>query len=165
MLSGMFECNLERLDSFVEQYASSVCSNSIESILMRIVLPSAVYHIWKERNTRLYTGDEINDKTMLKIIIENVKFQLMCLKVMKSPNVVKIALNWNVEMNFKGTDHEAMEQVNHCSMACGGAVKSYTPVHKGALESGRVFSSKSDERFSPWLPKLVMLISKSLEEW
>ncbi|GJR00373.1 hypothetical protein Tco_0523357 [Tanacetum coccineum] len=100
----------ETWDTFVEHYASSVCNNSIGSILMRIVLPSAMYHIWKERNTRLYTGDEIDDKTLLKIIIENVKLQLMCLKVKKSPNAVKIALNWNVEMNFKGTDHEAIEQ-------------------------------------------------------
>nr|GEX66938.1 reverse transcriptase zinc-binding domain-containing protein [Tanacetum cinerariifolium] len=91
----------ETWDTFVEHYISSVCNNSIGSILMRTMLPSVVYHIWKERNTRLYTGDEIDDKTLLKIIIENVKLQLMCLKVKKSPNVVNIALNWNVEMNFK----------------------------------------------------------------
>ncbi|GJS15650.1 RNA-directed DNA polymerase, eukaryota, reverse transcriptase zinc-binding domain protein [Tanacetum coccineum] len=53
----------------VDQYAGSVCYNSIGSILRRI---------------------------MLKIVVENVKLQLSSLKVEKSCNVEKVASKWNV---------------------------------------------------------------------
>ncbi|GKA87979.1 RNA-directed DNA polymerase, eukaryota, reverse transcriptase zinc-binding domain protein [Tanacetum coccineum] len=99
----------ENWDTLVDQYASSVCNNSIGSILIWIVVASAVYHIWKERNSRLFTGEVTNENTLLKIYIENIKMQLMCLTVKKSSNVKKIALNWNVKENFKGKLQEVME--------------------------------------------------------
>nr|GEW24794.1 hypothetical protein [Tanacetum cinerariifolium] len=69
-------------DTLVDQYTSGVCNNSIGSILIRIMLASAVYHVWKERNTILFT-------------------------VKKSSYVEKIALNYNVKMNFKDKLQEA----------------------------------------------------------
>ena len=48
-------------------------NNSIGSVLMRIVLATVVYYIWKERNTRLFTGEEMDVQGLLKIIIENIK--------------------------------------------------------------------------------------------
>ncbi|GKC79386.1 N-terminal acetyltransferase B complex auxiliary subunit NAA25 isoform X3 [Tanacetum coccineum] len=51
-------------DVLIDQYARSVCNNSIGSILRSIVLSTAVYNIWKERNTRLFTGKVKDDKTV-----------------------------------------------------------------------------------------------------
>ncbi|GJZ17623.1 hypothetical protein Tco_0553746 [Tanacetum coccineum] len=76
---------------------------------MWIVVASAVYHICKERNSRLFIGEVTNENTLVKIFIENIKMQLMCLTVKKSSNVKKIALNWNVKLNFKGKLQEVME--------------------------------------------------------
>ncbi|GKB12806.1 hypothetical protein Tco_0846729 [Tanacetum coccineum] len=88
-------------DALIDQYARSVCNNSIGSILRRILLATVVYNIWKERNTRLFTGEVKDGKTVQIIITESVKLQLLGLKVKKSTNVDKVASNWNVMMNYK----------------------------------------------------------------
>lgn len=84
----------------IEHYANEPCDNSIGSVLKRIGLATSVYHIWKERNTRLFTGEEIDKSSLLKIIEENIKLQLMSLTVKKSTQVMRIAQRWNVEMNY-----------------------------------------------------------------
>ncbi|GJS36935.1 hypothetical protein Tco_0535317 [Tanacetum coccineum] len=48
-------------DILVDQHASKVCSHSIGSFLIRIVLSTAVYNIWKERNARVFTGEVKDD--------------------------------------------------------------------------------------------------------
>ncbi|GJS53257.1 hypothetical protein Tco_0626619, partial [Tanacetum coccineum] len=53
----------------------------------------AVYHIWKERNSRLFSGEVKDGITVLKIITESVKLQLIGLKVKKSSNVDKLLQN------------------------------------------------------------------------
>nr|GEW88715.1 retrovirus-related Pol polyprotein from transposon TNT 1-94 [Tanacetum cinerariifolium] len=55
----------------------------------------------KERNARLFTRELVDDKTMIKMIIDNIKLQLMGLKVIRSPNVKKVAMEWNILMNYK----------------------------------------------------------------
>ena len=43
----------------LEQYINEPCNNTIGSVLKRIGLATSVYHIWKERNARLFTGEKI----------------------------------------------------------------------------------------------------------
>ncbi|GJT39229.1 RNA-directed DNA polymerase, eukaryota, reverse transcriptase zinc-binding domain protein [Tanacetum coccineum] len=115
----LFECDFSRIiwedlkvkmeekslsnnwDALINQYAGSVCNNSIRSILKRIVFATAVYNIWKERNNRLFAGKVKDDKIVLKIISENVKLQLLGLKVKKTSNVERIASNWDIKLNYK----------------------------------------------------------------
>ena len=63
-------------------------------------MTSSVYYIWKERNTRLFTGEVTDNASLLKIIESNIKLQLMSLTVKKSVEVMRIAKKWNVVMNF-----------------------------------------------------------------
>ncbi|GJV60792.1 reverse transcriptase zinc-binding domain-containing protein [Tanacetum coccineum] len=90
-----------RWDELVDQYSKSPCNNSIGSILRRIVLSTTVYHIWKERNARIFTNERMDDKTTLKFIIDNIKLQHTGMKVKNSTNVQKIAAYWNISMNSK----------------------------------------------------------------
>ncbi|PWA89784.1 RNA-directed DNA polymerase, eukaryota, Reverse transcriptase zinc-binding domain protein [Artemisia annua] len=87
-------------DTLIEQYANKPCNNSIGSVLRRIGSASMVYHIWRERNARLFSGEKTDKGSIMKIIEGNIKLQLKCLKVKKSVQVMKIAHKWNVEMNF-----------------------------------------------------------------
>ena len=52
----------------IEQYANDPCNNSIGSVLKRIGLATCVYHLWKERNARLFTGNEVDKTRLWKII-------------------------------------------------------------------------------------------------
>ncbi|GJX79146.1 RNA-directed DNA polymerase, eukaryota, reverse transcriptase zinc-binding domain protein [Tanacetum coccineum] len=51
--------------------ARSPCSNSIWSVLRRIVLATPVYYIWKERNSRLFTGEVVHCKCGIWSFIED----------------------------------------------------------------------------------------------
>ncbi|GKB52889.1 hypothetical protein Tco_0903642 [Tanacetum coccineum] len=70
----------DRWDDLVEQYANKECNNSIGSILRRITLALTVYHIWKERNTRIFKNEVVDVKILLKIIADDIKLQLMGLQ-------------------------------------------------------------------------------------
>ena len=87
-------------ESLPEQYANGTCDNTIDSVLSRIVLATAVYYIWKERNTRMFTGEELDYQVIWNLIVEKIMIQLMCLKGKRSNQVVKIAKEWEVDMNI-----------------------------------------------------------------
>lgn len=88
----------DTLDNVIVQYENKPSNNTIGSVLRRILLATAVYHIQKERNSRLFIGEEVDWKTMLKLIIESVKLQLLSLKVKKSIQVQKVGQEWEVDM-------------------------------------------------------------------
>ena len=92
-------------DNVKEQFANAPCNNNIDSVLARITLATTVYHIWKERNTRIFTGEAVDEQVLLSIIVEKVKLQLLSLTVRKSPNTVKVAEEW--EVVFKTPSHGA----------------------------------------------------------
>ena len=87
-------------ETLLEQYINEPCNNTIGSVLKRNGLATSVYHIWKERNARLFTGEKIVNSALLKIIEENIKVQLMSLKVRRTSQVIKIAQKWNVVLNY-----------------------------------------------------------------
>ncbi|GJW21268.1 hypothetical protein Tco_0031890 [Tanacetum coccineum] len=71
--------------------ASLQCNNSIWSVVNRIILACAVYYIWKERNERIFTSVDRDVETVLQIINDQVRLQLMSLKMKKSIQTVKVA--------------------------------------------------------------------------
>ena len=87
-------------ESLTEQFANGTCDNTIDSVLSRIVIATAVYYIWKERNTRMFTGEELDNQVLWSLIVEKIRIQLMCLKVKRSTQVLKIAKEWEVDMNI-----------------------------------------------------------------
>jgi hypothetical protein len=90
-------------DSLTLQYANGACNNTIQSILTRLVLAIAVYHLWKERNSRLFTGEEMGEQVLWEMIVEKIKIQLLSLKVKRFSSILKISQKWDVEMKI--VDH------------------------------------------------------------
>lgn len=84
----------------IEQYGNKPSNSTIGSVLRRMVLATAIYHIWKEWNSRLFTDEVVDWKTMLKIITESVKLKLLNLKVKQSTQVKIVGQEWEVEMRF-----------------------------------------------------------------
>ena len=78
-------------ENITEQYANDPCDNTINSVLSRMVLATTVYYIWKERNTRMFTGEKLEPYVLKNAIMEKVKLQLLCLKVKKSTQVLNVA--------------------------------------------------------------------------
>ncbi|GJZ41493.1 RNA-directed DNA polymerase, eukaryota, reverse transcriptase zinc-binding domain protein [Tanacetum coccineum] len=55
----------------------------------------------KERNAWIFKNELTDKKTTMKMIIENIRLQLMGLKVKRSPKVQEVAMEWEVQMNYK----------------------------------------------------------------
>ena len=86
-------------DEVIDYYISRPCNNSINNVLNRIILATSVYYLWRERNSRLFTGEIQNKETVEKIIVESIRLQLLGLRVKKSVKVNKVAKIWMVDMN------------------------------------------------------------------
>ncbi|GKA46941.1 RNA-directed DNA polymerase, eukaryota, reverse transcriptase zinc-binding domain protein [Tanacetum coccineum] len=80
----------------VDKVTECPCNNAIRSVLRRIILATAVYYIWKERNSRLFTNVKTQVMNVFQRIIECIRLQLQSLKVKKSIQVGKVAKEWNV---------------------------------------------------------------------
>lgn len=76
-------------ENIIEYFINSPCNNSIGSVMRRVTLATTVYYIWKERNSRLFRGEMQTQEVVLKNIEENIKLQMLSLKIKKSSNVGK----------------------------------------------------------------------------
>ncbi|GKA77648.1 hypothetical protein Tco_0784185 [Tanacetum coccineum] len=72
-------------DKIIQYLANLPSNNSIWSIVNKIILANAIYHIWKERNGRIFTSDAKSSDIVLQTINEHVRLQIMSLK----PKVVQ----------------------------------------------------------------------------
>nr|GEW44974.1 reverse transcriptase zinc-binding domain-containing protein [Tanacetum cinerariifolium] len=55
---------------------------------------SSNWDVLIDQNDKLFNNEQIDEKTMLKLITENIRLQLMRLKVKRSANVQKMAMEW-----------------------------------------------------------------------
>lgn len=69
--------------------------NTIWSVIQRLVLGASVYFIWQERNMRLFDGHSRTMDELFKIVVENVRFRIMGLKLKVTPDVITAANIWN----------------------------------------------------------------------
>ncbi|GKB59295.1 RNA-directed DNA polymerase, eukaryota, reverse transcriptase zinc-binding domain protein [Tanacetum coccineum] len=76
------------LDECMMQLSKLPCKNSIWSIVRRLCIADTVYHLWIERNSRLFHQHEKSSINILKQILGSVSSRLMTLRV-KSSSAVK----------------------------------------------------------------------------
>lgn len=88
-------------EDIIDHYSERPCNNSIGSVLKRISLATVVYYIWKERNNRLFKGEIQTIEVVMKNVEENIKLQLLSLKMRKTSNVEKIVKKWNLALNLE----------------------------------------------------------------
>ncbi|GJY03343.1 hypothetical protein Tco_0369283 [Tanacetum coccineum] len=70
-------------------------------MLRRLAFAASVYHIWQERNKRLFSSQQRNWEIIINTIINTVRFKLAGLRLKKSFHVNEIAQEWSVVMNVK----------------------------------------------------------------
>ena len=95
----MMGCNIDETqwNSIFTKIADMPCTNSIWSVVRRLCLGATIYHLWQERNFRLFKEEERSWEAVLQMICETVKVRLMGLKVKKSIVVNKVSTLWNVK--------------------------------------------------------------------
>ncbi|GKA87331.1 RNA-directed DNA polymerase, eukaryota, reverse transcriptase zinc-binding domain protein [Tanacetum coccineum] len=88
----------------VAKIAELPCNNAIRSVVRRIILATAVYYIWKERNLRIFASSNMASDNLLQVIMENIRLQIQNLHVKKSTHVCKIANEWNMKFSNEEKD-------------------------------------------------------------
>ncbi|GJZ62584.1 hypothetical protein Tco_0618721, partial [Tanacetum coccineum] len=85
------ERDLKNLDSSMIKFSNMPCINAIWSIVRRLAIAITIYHIWHERNSRIYQQKNRSPEVLIQIIMDNVKCRLLSLKVKnsKAVNVVE----------------------------------------------------------------------------
>ncbi|GJX71997.1 RNA-directed DNA polymerase, eukaryota, reverse transcriptase zinc-binding domain protein [Tanacetum coccineum] len=81
----------------LQRVTEMACNNSIKSILRRIVLAACVYYIWDEKNKRLFGNQKRDYKTLIMMIVDNIRLKLMSLKVKNSNHVMTISKEWQLD--------------------------------------------------------------------
>nr|GEW44821.1 ribonuclease H-like domain-containing protein [Tanacetum cinerariifolium] len=73
-------------------------SNSLWSVIQRLVFGVAIYYIWQERNFRLFRKNERSTDVVFKLIVDTVRLKLMVLKTKYSTKVEKAAVISNLSL-------------------------------------------------------------------
>ena len=69
----------------------NICDTLIDVIVSKLLVVATVYYVWQERNLRLFKQESMTKEIVFKIIIENVKWHLLSLKVKRSNAVLQVA--------------------------------------------------------------------------
>ncbi|GJY70470.1 hypothetical protein Tco_0474173, partial [Tanacetum coccineum] len=70
-------------------------SNTIWSVIQRLLLGASVYYIWQERNIRLFGEAKRSDDEIFMIVFKFIRLRLMGLKLKATTDVIKAAEVWN----------------------------------------------------------------------
>ncbi|GKA27215.1 RNA-directed DNA polymerase, eukaryota, reverse transcriptase zinc-binding domain protein [Tanacetum coccineum] len=93
--------NLKDLDRSIEWIASLPCKNNIWSVVRRLCLADIVYHLWQERNTRIFQKKERSIKGINLVIKDSVKSRLVTLRVKNTSDVKSIEEKWGIKLMKK----------------------------------------------------------------
>ncbi|GKA68945.1 hypothetical protein Tco_0775009 [Tanacetum coccineum] len=77
--------------------AANPQKSKIWHIVNKLILSSAVYHIWMERNKRNFQNLKRSNDALYDVIIRNIVDILKCLKVKKSTEVLNVAKQWDLK--------------------------------------------------------------------
>lgn len=107
-LSGVSEL-IQRLNGAVNPWNELILelskvpvSNSIWSIIHRMILAAVVYFIWQERNKRVHLEEHRTAVGLARQIIELIRMKLLGLKVKSSVQVKRAAVIWDLGLQNGG---------------------------------------------------------------
>ncbi|PWA64577.1 reverse transcriptase zinc-binding domain-containing protein [Artemisia annua] len=85
----------------IDRMSDMPCNINIRSVVRKMVLATCVYHIWRERNARIFTSEKQSHTELVKVIEDNVRLQLLSIQVKKSKEVEAVAVEWGPGVQFK----------------------------------------------------------------
>ncbi|GJU19094.1 RNA-directed DNA polymerase, eukaryota, reverse transcriptase zinc-binding domain protein [Tanacetum coccineum] len=94
----MNERDLNNLNECMHKLSCLPCKNSIWSIVRRLCIADAVYHIWEERNSRIFNQISMSSSNTTKSIIKSVRSRLLTLKVKHTTAVVEVESKWGINL-------------------------------------------------------------------
>ena len=93
--------NEDTWEGIVNKMSSIGESRSVWEIIKKLCLAATVYHIWQERNGRLFGGNNSTAETLFNVICEDIRAKLVTVKVRQCANVLDAETIWNVKFGKK----------------------------------------------------------------
>ncbi|PWA41401.1 hypothetical protein CTI12_AA548670 [Artemisia annua] len=94
---------MARLENVVNELANVIsnivnkpATNTIWSVIQRLILGASVYYIWNERNIKRVEQVYRSEDGVFKCIVDSVRFKLMGLNLKHTAEVFKAADIWNI---------------------------------------------------------------------
>ena len=88
-------------EGIVNKMSSNGESRSVWEIIKKLCLAAAVYHIWQERNGRMFNGNNRTTGNLLDVICDDIRAKLVSIKVKQCANVVEAETRWNIKFGKK----------------------------------------------------------------
>ncbi|GKC42719.1 RNA-directed DNA polymerase, eukaryota, reverse transcriptase zinc-binding domain protein [Tanacetum coccineum] len=95
---GCIAQNCHNLEDTVERLAARRFKNNIWQIVNKLILSATVYHVWNERNKRIFKNEAKTSKELIDIIKDHVIAMLLGLKVKSSGALVMVAKTWGLNL-------------------------------------------------------------------
>ncbi|PWA42556.1 RNA-directed DNA polymerase, eukaryota, Reverse transcriptase zinc-binding domain protein [Artemisia annua] len=93
-----FEDAPDNLLPVIDLIASRTIGKSIWSIIQRLVLSAVVYHVWIERNNRIFQNKSRNINDLCDIIREAIRLRLLSLNIKGSKNSLDASKIWDFQL-------------------------------------------------------------------
>ncbi|XP_071704788.1 uncharacterized protein [Rutidosis leptorrhynchoides] len=85
--------------SIVDLLAKSTQRNKIWGVINRITLAATVYHIWQERNSRIFKGRKRGEMEIANCIIADIQLKLTTFVVKFSSGIQLALMKWSMELD------------------------------------------------------------------
>ena len=82
--------------------SSETVGSNIGVIIKKLSFSATVYHIWLERNSRIFNDCKKSEDTLFSLICDDIRAKLMSIKVKLNVNVLKAESEWEVKFERKG---------------------------------------------------------------
>ena len=85
----------------LEQAGKRLKGKALISVLLRAAWNVHIYHIWKERNNRIFAQKAATGEQVLKLIKHDIRFRLDRMQNVKKDHVnILLLRNWNLSEIF-----------------------------------------------------------------
>ncbi|XP_071729448.1 uncharacterized protein [Rutidosis leptorrhynchoides] len=87
------------IHDIVHTLAGFPLRNQIWDVINRISIAATVYHIWQERNCRIFKGGRRPEKEIVQCIVDGIRMKLSTLFVKNSSAIRMAAKKWGMDLD------------------------------------------------------------------
>lgn len=89
-------------DNTVSKLSSETCGKGVWEIIQKLSFAAVVYHIWQERNSRIFNASKRSEEAVVNSICDDVRAKLMSVNVKTTVNVLRAEKEWNIIFTRRG---------------------------------------------------------------
>lgn len=92
-------------DDFTRDVSGQWRAKSLHNLINKLVLAAMIFHIWQERNRRLFQSKGKRYSQIVSDVEDDIHKKLLGLSVAKTPRVRDELLAWGIDMELASTQN------------------------------------------------------------